>query len=331
MRKQWLVIGIASMFFGALGGVIFSPQPAGAVSREIVELQQQISQVLQQQQDLRSAVDTNSATLKTLVQQTLDSMNQLNGQMGSLQKTVQEVQANTGSSITSVTQTTQGLQDNLQEVQARVGKLSQQVTDIQNLLQSIDAKVSGSAPAGGTPQNPPPAAFNQGSAAAPNAPGGAAPPSGFGPAANSGSSLPPISADTLYQNGLRDFTGGKYDLARQEFSDYIKNFPTNDLASNAQFYLGEIYYAQNDFTNAITSYDNVLTNYPKSFKLASSQYKKGMAELELGLKASGVRDLREVERKFPGSDEARRATAKLREIGATAGAGATRPPAAAAH
>ena len=122
-------------------------------------------------------------------------------------------------------------------------------------------------------------------------------------------------------------------MARQEFSDYIKNFPTNDLASNAQFYLGEIYYAQNDFTNAITSYDNVLTNYPKSFKLASSQYKKGMAELELGLKASGVRDLREVERKFPGSDEARRATAKLREIGATAGAGtgAARPPSGAAH
>ena len=318
------------MFFGALGGIVFSPQPASAVSREIVELQQQISQVLQQQQDLRSALDTNSATLKTLVQQSLDSMNQLNGQMGSLQKTVQEVQANTGSSITSVTQTTQGLQDNLQEVQARVGKLSQQVTDMQNLLQSIDAKVSGNAPAGGITQNPP-AASNQGGAGLPpSGPGGAATP-------NSASSLPPASADTLYMNGLRDFTGGKYDLARQEFSDYIKNFPSNDLASNAQFYLGEIYYAQNDFTNAISSYDTVLTNYPKSFKLASSQFKKGMAELELGLKASGVRDLREVERKFPGSDEAKRATAKLREIGATAGAGASagsgtaRQPSGAAH
>ena len=46
-------------------------------------------------------------------------------------------------------------------------------------------------------------------------------------------------------------------------------------------------------------------------------YKKGMAELELGLKASAVRDLREVERGFAGSDEAKRAGAKLREIGAT--------------
>ncbi|MGD0962535.1 MAG: tol-pal system protein YbgF [Candidatus Acidiferrales bacterium] len=318
MRKQWFMIGIVSACFGALGGVILSPQPAGAVSREIVELQQQVSQVLQQQQDLRSAVDTNNATLKTLVQQSLDGVNQLNAQMGSLQKVVQEVQANTGSSISSVTQTTQGLQDNLQEVQARVGKLSQQMNDVQSLLQSIDAKVSGNAPAGGAAPSAPVPAGAPGAPSAPSA-------SGAGPSSSMPSGMPGISADTLYQNALRDFTSGKYDLARQEFSDYIKSFPTNDLASNAQFYLGEIYYAQNDFNNAIGSYDTVLTNYPRSFKLSSSLYKKGMAELELGLKASAVRDLREVERRFAGSDEARRAQAKLREIGATAAARPTAP------
>jgi tol-pal system protein YbgF len=321
LRKQWFVVGIVSACFGALGGVVLSPQPASAVSREIVELQQQVSQVLQQQQDLRSALDTNNATLKTLVQQSLDGVNQLNVQMGSLQKVVQEVQANTGSSISSVTQTTQGLQDNLQEVQARVGKLSQQMTDMQNLLQSIDAKVSGNAPAGGT-GTPPGASMTPGTSGAPpmgNTPGpgpNSSMPSGAPSGAPSG--MPGISADTLYQNGLRDFTGGKYDLSKQEFSDYIRNFPTNDLASNAQFYLGEIYYSQNDFNNAIGSYDTVLTNYPRSFKLGASLYKKGTAELELGLKASAVRDLREVERRFPGSEEARRAQAKLREIGATA-------------
>jgi tol-pal system protein YbgF len=311
LRKQWYIIGIVSACFGALGGVVLSPQPASAVSREIIELQQQVSQVLQQQQDLRSAMDTNNATLKTLVQQSLDGVNQLNSQMGSLQKVVQEVQANTGSSISSVTQTTQGLQDNLQEVQSRVGKLSQQMSDMQSLLQSIDAKVSGGAPAGAAPGAPTGAPGSFGALPA----GG---PPGPGSAASAPSGMPGISADTLYQNGLRDFTSGKYDLARQEFSDYIKNFPANDLASNAQFYLGEIYYAQNDFNDAIGSYDTVLTNYPRSFKLASSLYKKGMAELELGLKASAVRDLREVERRFPGSEEARRSQAKLREIGATA-------------
>ena len=80
------------MFFGALGGAILAPQPAGAVSKEMIQLQQQVAQLLQGQQDLRTAVDTNSATLRTLVQQSLDSVGKMNGEMGVLQKTVQDFQ-----------------------------------------------------------------------------------------------------------------------------------------------------------------------------------------------------------------------------------------------
>jgi tol-pal system protein YbgF len=295
LRTRWLGLVVAAVLFGALGGTLFAPQPAGAVSKEMIELQQQVSQILQAQQDLRSTVDGNNAALRTLVQQSLDSVNRLDGEMGSLQKSVQEVQANTGARIDTMTQQTQGISDNMQDVQSRVAKLSQQLTDMQNLLQSIDAKVSG-----GSTTGPP----------ATNAPAGPPETSAPTPAGTA-----PISADTLYQNGLRDLTGGKYDLARQEFSDYIKNFPSNDLASNATFYLGEIAYAQEDFKGAIASYDEVLANYPKSFKLPASLLKKAMAELELGMKASGIRDLREVDRRFAGSDEAKRAQAKLRELG----------------
>ena len=298
MRTRWTVTAVIALMFGALGGAIFSPQPAGAVSREIVELQQQMSQVLQSQQDLRSAIDTNSATLKTLVQQSLDAVNQLNGQLNGVQKSTQEVQANSGARIESLTQQSQGLADNLQDVQSRVGKLSQQMTDVQNLLQSIDAKISSSAPAA--------------------APGSASVPGVPGTAPNAPPAAPAISSDTLYQNALRDYTSGNYDLSRQEFSDYIKNFPTNDLASNSQFYLGEISYSQNDFKGAIAAYELVLQNYPHSFKLAASLLKRGMAELEVGQKAAGIRDLRDVVRRFPGSDEARRAQAKLKEMGVSA-------------
>src|SRR5579875_3030776 len=291
------------MFCGALGGAILAPQPADAVSREIIQLQQQVSQLIQGQQDLSTALASDTATLKTLVQQSLDSSNQLHNQMGSLQKTVQDMQANTTSTISSMTQQQQGISDNVQDVQARVAKLSQQLNDIQSELQSIDTKVSGNAPPGGAapgaaPNGVPNAALPNG-AAAPNA-------------------MAPISADTLYRNALRDYTSGNYDLSRQEFSDYIKHFPQNDLASNAQFYLGEIAYAQGDYKAAIAAYDTVLQNYPQSFKLGASLLKKGMAELALGMKISARRDLREVVRRFPGSDEARRAEAKLRQMDAPA-------------
>jgi tol-pal system protein YbgF len=299
LRTRWVVFALAAILFGAFGGALLAPQPAGAISKEMIELQQTVGQIQQAQQDLRSTIDSNNATIKTLVQQSLDSVNRLSGDMSSLQKAVQEVQANTGARIDSMTQQTQGISDNMQDVQARVGKLSQQLTDMQNVLQSIDAKVSGGSPTG-------PAATPAPDSAPAGASGGAAPP----PA------MAPISADTLYQNGLRDLTGGKYDLAKQEFSDYIANFPSNDLAGNAQFYIGEVAYAQNNFKEAIQSYERVMVNYPKSFKLAASLMKKGMAELELGSKASGIRDLREVVRRFPGSEEAKRSAAKLHEIGA---------------
>ena len=269
----------------------------------MIQLQASVDQLQQGQQALRTAVDTNNATLQTLVKQSLDSINQLNTQMGALQQTVQQVQANTGSRLDTMATQTQGVSDNMADMQARVAKLAQQMTDMQSLLQSIDAKVSGNAP-------PASAAPGSTSPAGAPAPGSvAAPPSSSG--------LPPISADTLYQNALRDFTSGNYDLSRQEFSDYIKNFPSNDLAGNAQFYLGEILYAQNNFKGAIAAYNLVLENYPQSFKLAASLLKRAYAELELGMKTTAARDLREVERRFPGSDEARRAQAKLHEIGAS--------------
>ncbi|MFY9527921.1 MAG: tol-pal system protein YbgF [Candidatus Acidiferrales bacterium] len=291
MRIRWIVLALTALIFGALGGAILAPSPAGAVSREIIQLQQQVGQILQAQTDLRSTVDSNNATMRTLVQQSLDSINSLNSSMGSLQKTVQEVQANSGSRIDTLTTQTQGLSDNLQDVQARVGKLSQQLTDMQGLLQSIDAKVSGGAP--------PVAASPSGGAPATNAPSSAA---------------PPMSSDTLYQNALRDYTSGKYDLSRQEFSDYLRYFPATDLASNAQFYLGEISYVQGDYQGASAEYDKVIVNYPKSYKLAAALLKKGESFEKLGQKASAVRQYHELERRFPGTDEARRAQARLKVL-----------------
>jgi tol-pal system protein YbgF len=324
LRTKWVVLGIACLFLGALGGALVSPQPASAVSKEIIELQAQVAQILQAQQDLRSALDADNATLKTLIQQQSDAINHLNTTMGSLQAAVQQVQANGNSQIGNVAQQTQGLSDNLQDVQARVGKLQQQMGDMQNLLQSIDSKVSAAAPQNPNPQNP--QGQPDGAAPNPNGPGGnpSAPPSGSnGPAGNNPplatnapppGSMAPISADTLYQNALRDYNTGNYALANQEFSDYIRNFPKNDLASNAQFYLGEILYAQGDYKSAVRSYDAVLTNYPNSFKLSDSLLKKAMAEQELHERLSAERDYRLVVRRFPGSPAARRAEARLHEL-----------------
>lgn len=314
MRTKSIALAIAAVLVGAIGGSMLSPRPTGAVSREIIQLQEQMSQMLQGQQAMRSAIDSNNASMRTLVQQSLDTVNALNAQMGTLQKNVQEATANSSSKIDTMSTQTQGLSDNLSDVQARVGKLATQMNDIQSTLQSIDGRLAGGAPAPGS----------GGGTGAPGAAPTGGTPNGGG---NGGlSSMPGISSDTLYQNALRDFTTGKYDLARQEFGDYVKQFPNTDLASNAQFYLGEISYQQGEYKDAIAQYNLVLTNYPQSYKQGASLLKKGLAEVEMGSKATGIRDLREVVRRFPGTDDARRAQAKLKELGATTTSGRSTAP-----
>jgi len=300
MRTRNIAIFCAAAIAGAIVGSAVGPRPALAVAREIIELQRDVTSILQGQKDLATQMTQDHTVAKTLVEQSNDNVSKLSATMGSLQKSVQDVQANSGARLDTMSTQVQGLSDNLEEIKSRLGKLNQQLVDLQNTVQTLDAKISsGSAPAGASS-----------SSSSSSTPPGFAPPTG---AVNPGGSAP--SADTLYSNGLRDITSGKYDLARSEFQDYLKFYGDTDLASNAQFYLGEIAYQQKQFDQAVSEYDKVLNNYPKSFKLAPARYKKGMALIELGQKTSGVRELREVVKRYPGTEEDRRARLKLKELG----------------
>jgi tol-pal system protein YbgF len=307
MRIRHIAVFSAAVLAGVIGGSLMGPRPVSAVARELIELQRDVTSLLQGQKDLATQMTQDHTVMKTLVEQSGDSVGKLNATMSSLQKSVQDVQANSGARLDTMSTQVQGLSDNLEEIKSRMGKLNQQLVDLQNTVQSVDAKISGGAPAASSsPSNPGPASSPSGG--------------GFAPASGAASGPAP-SADTLYSNGLRDITSGKYDLARQEFQDYLKFYGDTDLASNAQFYLGEIAYSQRSYDQAVTEYERVLTNYPKSFKLAPARLKKGMALIELGQKPAGVRELREVVKRYPGTEEERRARAKLKELGATAAAG----------
>jgi tol-pal system protein YbgF len=310
-KRSVIYLGVA-MLAGAMGGALLGPAPVGAVAREIVELQQSINQLIQNQQALQTQLTQNEAVQKTLIEQQLDSVNKLSTTMGGLQKNVQDMQATSGARLDTMSTQVQGVSDNLQELLARTGKLNQQLTDAQNAIQSIDAKLASAAPpsapaaAPGNTLNP----AGGEAAALPPAPG-------FTPAVPVSAAAPP-SSDLLYSNGQRDFNGRKYDLAGQEFRDYLKYYSDTDLASNAQFYLGEIAFAQKQYDRAVDAYGMVIDKYPKSFKIASAHLKTGLALIQLGERAMGVRELRLVVKLYPGTDEDRRARAKLHDLGETA-------------
>jgi tol-pal system protein YbgF len=293
------------MLAGALGGTLFGPAPAGAVAREIIELQTGVTQLIQGQQNMQMEITQNAAVQRTLIEQSLDSVNKLNTSMSAVQKTTQDFSAASGARLDTMGTQVQGLSDNVADLQARMGKLDQKLTDIQNTLQNVDSKLASPAPGAASP-----AAMTGPSGTVPTIPPGGPAPSASGP---------PASADVLYSNALRDINGKHYDLATQEFQDYMKYYGDTDLASNAQFYLGEVAFMQNQYQVALDAYNRVIENYPKSFKTASARMRKGLCLAELGQKASAVRELRAVVRLYPGTDEAKRAAAKLKEMGATAG------------
>lgn len=313
MRARTLVLFMAALLAGAVAGSMLTPPAADAVSREIIQIQQTVNQILQNQQDIRTDLDSKVASMQTLVQQSLDASNHLGQTMGALQKTLQDASANNGANNNTLTQQVQGVSDNMQDLQARVGKLAQQMTDIQNTLQQISARVA----PGQAPTATAPGGTNPGTTP------GAAPPAGDNPASQTAPStstsqpdanLQPISGDTLYSNANRDLDSGHYDLSRQEFNDYLKNFPDGPFASNSQFYLGEIAYAQGDYGAAISAYDSVISDYPHSAKVAPAMLEKGRALVQTHKSASAEREFRELMRRYPGTDEAKKAEAALRSL-----------------
>ena len=128
--------------------------------------------------------------------------------------------------------------------------------------------------------------------------------------------------DVLYNNALRDYNGGKNDLAIQEFSDYIKFYPNTDLAGNSYFYLAELNYKQANYQGAVKNYDQVLSNFPTGNKAAAAQLKKGLALIELGQNDDGVAQLRRVIQRYPKTNEAMQAREKLHKLGVSAAGGA---------
>lgn len=265
----------------------FVPVPAEAQKREIVQLQTTVTLLQQQVRELQRTLDERTAVLRTLVEQAVDAVNRMNQTVGELDRNLKEAQATSGARVDSLATEVRALRDTLDEMSVRVAKLSEQLVETRSVLQTVDARLAAPppAPAESAPSVPPP-------------------------------TLP--SADTLYTAAKRDLDGGKHDLARQQFADYLKYYGETPLAGNAQFYIGETYYQQKEYARAIEAYERVLTGYTKSYKAAAALLKKGYALIRLDEREAGIRSLRTVLREHPNSDEAKLARAELRRLGVSA-------------
>lgn len=282
----------------ALSLLFFPCAPrAHAVSKEIVELQTQVQQLLDQVQRLQSTLDTKMGVLQHLAEQTADQANQMTAAVTALQQKLNTQNDAASGKLDAVSGQVQSLNDSVDELKARIAKLDKSVADLQTQIQNMQT---------------PPAQTQPGTTPGAGGMPGAAP--AAGPAPTPAAQQAPPLQETL-QAGERDYDAGKYDIAQGEFQSVVQFYPLDDLAGTAQFYLGEIAYQQKDYAAAITAYNQVLEGFSGNAKAPAAQLHKGYALLAENKREEGIHELRSLIQRHPQTPEARAARSKLNGMG----------------
>lgn len=89
------------------------------------------------------------------------------------------------------------------------------------------------------------------------------------------------NVDEIYQKGLDAIKAKDSQTAINAFSKILSDNPEHKLAGNAQYWLGETYYAQKDFQRAAVAFAKGYEKYKAGSKGADSLLKLGMSMIEL--------------------------------------------------
>jgi tol-pal system protein YbgF len=211
--------------------------------------------------------------------------------------------------ITQMQGEIQALRNQLEQVQNENAQLKQQAvdqyTDLDSRLQRMESAPAATAPAATAPSRP--------------ASGAPARPSTTVPARPSTTGAVPASADPAgeqasYDAALSSLRKGDYVASARGFQAYLTQYPDGALAANAWYWLGESYYATQNYPIALRSFDTLLTQFPESPKAPDAMLKKGYSQIELGDGGPGRQTLNRVINDYPGSDAARLAASRLRAL-----------------
>ncbi|MFZ2971799.1 MAG: tol-pal system protein YbgF [Ferribacterium limneticum] len=130
---------------------------------------------------------------------------------------------------------------------------------------------------------------------------------------NSKPATDPAKESQDYEAALNQFKAGKYKEAAAGFAGYVQKYPASSLAPNAQYWLGNAWYAQRDCKRAIEAQSVVTTKYPESPKAADAWLAIATCQQELGNPTGVKRSLETVMTKYPGTPAADTARDRLKK------------------
>jgi len=232
-------------------------------------------------------------------------------------------------------------------LETQIGALASQLEQIGRQMSAIEAKLAGApAPLAPLPPNDEPPPNRQGQAleplpdsaqasadgdtsqprwygvkpgadqASPQGPGG---PESLLPPSESGASgeppslmaaLPSGDAQSLYEQGYGALLQHDYAGAEGAFRRLVDSYPNDPLAGNAQYWLGESFYARGEYKNAADAFLKGYKKYKAGQKAPDTLLKLGMTLAELGQKDAACSTFGELKTKFPSAPEHIREEAK---------------------
>jgi len=296
------------------GAVLIASTPVMAADKDMLSLQRDVADMQGQLGDMQKSVDSKLSALQASVQQALDTANKTSSSVSSLNNGVTQTMQTElrgvkdqlsnvnglSAKVDGIANDVSDLTSAVKSMQVAMNRMAQQLTDIGNQVKLLSA-----------PPAAPPGA-DTGSAAGPGA--SAAPPQ--------------PSAQTLYNNAVRDQNSNNMDLALSGYTQFLHLYPNDPNAMQAQFNIGNIYYSQpNKLADAVTAFNAVIEQYDSDAAITpSAYYMKGMALKKQGKKPAAIATFEDVIKKYRTSPEAGKARTELTSLGAAPTAAARKKP-----
>jgi tol-pal system protein YbgF len=144
-----------------------------------------------------------------------------------------------------------------------------------------------------------------------------APPGADPPPAPAGGGVP-ASSKEYYDRAFGDYTVGQWAMAVQGFQEYLKRFPDAPDAAQAQRYIGEAYFMQGKYPDAVAAYDQVIQKYKttdSSDAVPDAYYKQGVSFEQLKQRDRAIANYQLLRKEYPNSNAALQATQDLKRLG----------------
>lgn len=211
----------------------------------------------------------------------------------------------------------------IESLEMQVRALTAQIEQLSNQVRSLGGN-PGAAPQAGYPVDPGGAtsAFGSttvtpdgGDAIGGMIGGNQPPPGSFGsqtlppsgpPASANASDLPPIDTANpkqLYETAYGYLLQRDYGAAEVAFDDFLKKYPSDSLAGNAQYWLGESYFVRGQYKAAASAFLKGYQTYAANAKAPDSLLKLGMSLDRLGQKDAACSSYNELHSRFPNAPQ----------------------------